>query len=46
MNSVQLNLVSAVDAVCTALETDILNLHFAPGAKITESVLADRKSVV
>lgn len=45
MNSVQLNLVSAVDAVCTALESDILNLHFAPGAKITESVLADRYGV-
>lgn len=45
MNSVQLNLVSAVDAVCTALETDILNLHFAPGAKITESMLAERYGV-
>ena len=45
MNSVQLNLVSAVDAVCTALETDILNLHFVPGAKITESVLAERYGV-
>ena len=45
MNSVQLNLVSAVDAVCTALENDILNLHFAPGAKITESMLAERYGV-
>ena len=45
MNSVQLNLVSAVDAVCAALETDILNLHFAPGAKITESVLSERYGV-
>ena len=45
MNSVQLNLVSAVDAVCTALETDILNLHFAPGDKITENTLAKRYGV-
>ena len=45
MNSVQLNLVSAVDAVCAALEADILNLQFAPGAKITESVLAERYGV-
>ena len=45
MNSVQLNLVSAVDAVCAALETDILNLHFAPGAKITESALSERYGV-
>ncbi|MBO5323922.1 MAG: GntR family transcriptional regulator [Oscillospiraceae bacterium] len=45
MNSVQLNLISAVDAVCAALENDILNLHFAPGAKITESVLAERYGV-
>lgn len=45
MNSVQLNLISAVDAVCAALENDILNLHFAPGAKITESALAERYGV-
>ena len=45
MNSVQLNLVSAVDAVCAALEADILNLHFAPGAKITESALSERYGV-
>ena len=45
MNSVQLNLVSAVDAVCGALEADILNLHFSPGAKITESQLAERYGV-
>lgn len=45
MNSVQLNLISAVDAVCTALEADILNLHFAPGAKTTESALAERYGV-
>ena len=45
MNPVQLNLISAVDAVCTALENDILNLHFAPGEKITESVLSERYGV-
>ncbi|MBE6976498.1 MAG: GntR family transcriptional regulator [Ruminococcaceae bacterium] len=45
MGSVQLNLISAVDAVCTALEADILNLRFAPGEKITESELSERYSV-
>ncbi|MBE6960711.1 MAG: GntR family transcriptional regulator [Ruminococcaceae bacterium] len=45
MSSVQLNVISAVDAVCTALEADILNLYFAPGEKITESLLAERYSV-
>lgn len=45
MNSVQLNVVSAVDAVCAALEADILNLHFAPGAKITEIALSERYGV-
>ena len=36
MESVKLNTVSTVDAVCNALESDILSLRFAPGEKAYE----------
>ena len=42
---VQINTVSTVDAVRNALETDILNLHFAPGEKIAEVDLSSRYGV-
>ena len=45
MNSVPLNTVSTVDAICSALEHDIFHLHFAPGEKITEQELASRYNV-
>jgi DNA-binding GntR family transcriptional regulator len=45
MSSVILNTVSTVDAVCNALEHDILSLRFAPGEKITESEIAARYGV-
>ena len=45
MDSVQLNLVSTVDAVRSALEADILRVRFAPGEKIPESELAVRYGV-
>jgi len=45
LDPIQLNLVSTVDAICSALEADILSLRFAPGEKITESELAARYGV-
>lgn len=45
MESIKINTVSTVDAVCNALESDILSLQFSPGEKITESDLAIRYSV-
>lgn len=45
MEPIQLNVVSTVDAICSALEADILSLRFAPGEKITESNLAARYGV-
>ena len=45
MESVKLNTVSTVDAVCNALESDILSLRFAPGEKVIESDLAVRYGV-
>ena len=45
VESIKINTVSTVDAVCSALESDILSLQFAPGEKITESDLAIRYSV-
>jgi len=45
MEPVKIKTVSTVDAICAALENDILSLHFAPGAKITESDLALRYGV-
>lgn len=45
MESIKLNRVSTVEAVCTALESDILSLHFAPGEKITENDLSARYGV-
>lgn len=45
MSSVILNTVSTVDAVCNALERDILSLRFAPGEKVTESEIAVRYGV-
>lgn len=45
MNSVPLNTVSTVDAICSELEHDIFHLHYAPGEKITEQELATRYHV-
>lgn len=45
MGSVQLNTVSTVDAVRSALENDILSLRFAPGEKVTETDLVSRYGV-
>lgn len=45
METIKINTVSTLDAVCNALENDILCLRFAPGEKITESELAMRYGV-
>lgn len=45
MGTVQLNTVSTVDAVCRALESDILGLRFGSGGKVVESDLAIRYGV-
>jgi DNA-binding GntR family transcriptional regulator len=45
MTSIQQGKKSTVDTVCDALEKDILSMHFAPGAKITESDLSLRYGI-
>lgn len=45
MDCVKINTVSTVDAVRSALEQDILNIYYTPGAKITESNLSARYGV-
>ena len=45
MDVVRLKTVSTVEAVCQTLENDVFSLHYAPGAKITESDLSVRYGV-
>lgn len=42
MHPIQLKTVSTVEAICQALEEDIFQLRFPPGAKITENDMVTR----
>lgn len=45
MEFMQTNTPSAVDIVRNALESDIMRMHFAPGAKLTENELSVRYGI-
>ena len=45
MDSIQTSTASAVDIVRNALEADIMRMHFAPGAKLTENELSIRYGI-